>query len=79
MSSSHTESEAELSKAVDQPIGERFGPYYAILNRNGNLRVNEVGDPYVFLKMGPHDNHTKHGRKIVRVMIDVLTDEDVSK
>lgn len=47
----------------------QFGPYFAILNKDGTLRGNDDGDPYLFDHMGPHDNHTKHGRKVVRVLV----------
>ena len=49
--------------------GHVFGPYFAVVNKDGTLRGTDDGDPYLFDRMGPHDNHTNHGRKVICVML----------
>jgi len=48
------------------------GPYYAVIEPDGRLRQLETGMPCLFDKMGPYDNHTTHGRKVVRVMLRLI-------
>lgn len=48
---------------------KEHGPFFAIENSDGELHANGFGDPYIFKTMVSHDNHSKHGRKIVPVVI----------
>lgn len=45
------------------------GEFFAILRSNGALACNDSGDPYIFERMGPHDNHTRRNQKVIRVQI----------
>lgn len=48
---------------------ELHGPYFAIFEADGTLRADEMGHPYVFSRMGPHDNHSAEGRTVERVFL----------
>lgn len=49
-----------------------FGPYFVLLSQDGSIICPRgSADPYVFDKMGPHDNHTKRNERVVRAMIVV--------
>lgn len=65
-----SESDGALYSRCSPPVS--FGPFKAILNPDGTLRGNGEGDPYVFMEMGLHDNHSEHGRRVVRVRIEVM-------
>jgi hypothetical protein len=47
----------------------KYGPFFAIVNPDGSLHADNTGDPYVFKQMGPHDNHSQHGRKVEQVYV----------
>jgi hypothetical protein len=78
MSSAALALENSPSETTDRR-GGRYGPYFAILNHGGSLHCNEAGDPHVFAQMGPHDNHTKHNRMGVQVMIEEIPSQEPSE
>jgi hypothetical protein len=49
-----------------------FGPYFVILNEDGSIHCpKNSDDPYLFSRIGPHDNHTPKNRRVVEAMIVV--------
>lgn len=57
-----------------------FGPFFVVLNPDGSIhrhakdQSDSDASPCIFGSMGPHDNHSKHGRKVVRawIKLDVI-------
>lgn len=54
----------------------KHGPFFAVVNPDGQLRTDETGDPYLFKQMGPHDNHSKHGRRVERAFVVTMDESE---
>lgn len=76
--SDHAKAAAALhacAKKLEHYEKRLHGPYYVVMNVDDSIHhlgKNQDSDPCIFSSVGPHDNHSKHGRRVEFVMLQLV-------